>query len=57
MDISTDLIAKAEEFIDCKINSMDMTFRGLCRNCEFLHNGTFVFEETKVDENLIATVS
>ena len=42
-NIGTDLIAKAEEFTDCKINSMEMTFRGLCRQCEELHNNTDIF--------------
>ncbi len=37
-DIGKDLIAKAEEFTDCKISSMDITFRGLCGNCEENHN-------------------
>lgn len=33
-NICEDLIAKAEEFTDCKIISMDMTFRGFCKSCE-----------------------
>ena len=35
--VGYDLIAKAEEFTDCKITSMDITFRGLCRECEDKH--------------------
>ena len=36
-NIAKDLIAKAEEFTDCKIITMDITFRGLCKACEEVH--------------------
>lgn len=49
-DIGADLIAKAEEFTDCKINSMEMTFRGLCRQCEEMHKCSDIFVD---DENKI----
>ena len=57
MDIGKDLIAKAEEFTDCKITSMDMTFRGLCRECEDKHNGKFVFDEAETEMLLTASIS
>ena len=57
MDISADLIAKAEEFTDCKISSMDMTFRGLCRACEDKHNGKFVYDENEAEMLLAASTS
>ena len=47
-NIAQDLIAKAEEFTDCKITSMDITFRGLCKACEDKHNSTFVYDETEM---------
>ena len=45
INIGSDLIAKAEEFTDCKITSVDITFRGLCKKCEEKHNENFVYEE------------
>ena len=57
MNISADLIAKAEEFTDCKITSMDITFRGLCRTCEDKHNGMFVFDEKETEMLLTASIS
>lgn len=56
-NIGADLIAKAEEFTDCKISSMDITFRGLCRKCEEKHNGKFVFDETETEMLLTASIS
>lgn len=57
MDISTDLIAKAEEFTDCKIASMDITFRGFCRKCENKNNGNFVYDEKETEMFLTASTS
>ena len=57
MNISTDLIAKAEEFTDCKIKSMDMTFRGLCRTCENKHNNKYVFDKDETEMLLTASIS
>ena len=45
-EIAKDLIAKAEEFTDCKITSMDITFRGMCKSCEEKH--TTQIENTKI---------
>ena len=56
MDISSDLIAKAEEFTDCKITSMDITFKGLCRECEDKHNGVFVYDKDEAEMLLTASV-
>ena len=52
-----DLIAKAEEFTDCKITSMNMTFRGLCKECENKHEGKFVFDEAETEMLLTASTS
>ena len=49
MDIGKNLIAKAEEFTDCKITSIDITFRGLCKECEDKHSGKFVFDEAEAE--------
>ena len=57
MDIGKDLIAKAEEFTDCKITSMDITFRGLCRKCEDKRNGKIIFDELETEMLLTASVS
>ena len=57
INIGKDFIAKAEEFTDCKITSMDITFRGLCRKCEDIHNGKFVFDETETEMLLSASIS
>ena len=56
-NIAQDLIAKAEEFTDCKINSMDITFRGLCRECEDKHNGKYVFDEQETEMLMTASIS
>lgn len=52
-----DLIAKAEEFTDCKITSMNMTFRGICKECENKHDGEFVFDENETEMLLAASTS
>lgn len=57
LNISADLIAKAEEFTDCKITSMDITFRGLCRECEDKHSGKFVYDEAETEMLLTASIS
>ena len=49
MNISSDLIAKAEEFTDCKISSMEITFKGLCRQCEDIHNRKLIFDKAKTE--------
>ncbi len=54
--IATDLISQAEEFTDCKITSMDITFRGLCRECENKHNGKFVFDQNETEMLISASV-
>ena len=46
-NIGKDLIAKAEEFTDCKITSMEITFRGLCRQCEEQHGGEYIFDDNE----------
>lgn len=35
--IAPDLIARAECVTDCKIQSLEITFRGLCRECQGKH--------------------
>ena len=55
--IGMDLIAKAEEFTDCKITSMDIAFRGLCRACEEKHNGDSVFDKTEQELLFTANIS
>ena len=57
MVIGQNMIAKAEEFTDCKITSVDITVRGLCRDCEDKHNGKFVFDETETEMMLNASIS
>ena len=57
MNIGKDLIAKAEEFTDCKITSIDINFRGLCRECEDKHNGEFVFEKDETEKLFTANIS
>ena len=57
MDISADLIAKAEEFTDCKIFSMDMTFRGLCRKCADKQDSKLVYDEKETEMLLSASIS
>ena len=57
MNISNYLIEKAEEFTDCKITSMDMTFRGLCRECEEKHRGNPVFSDKEMEILLTANVT
>jgi Fur family peroxide stress response transcriptional regulator len=47
-NVGTDLIAKAEEFTDCKITSMDITFRGFCRNCAEKHDSMNNFKEEEM---------
>lgn len=62
--VGYDLIAKAEEFTDCKIASMDITFRGLCRECESKHIQKYVFDEKETEmvlsmsatENILAKI-
>ena len=56
MDIGVDLISKAEEFTDCKITSMEMTFRGMCRDCADKHNGKFVFDNDETEMLLTASI-
>ena len=48
MDIGKDLIAKAEEFTDCKITSLEITFTGLCRECEDLHENRLEHDKTEM---------
>ena len=50
-NVGFDLIAKAEEFTDCKISSMDITFRGLCRECEKLHINKYDYGEMVLSIN------
>ena len=57
MNISADLIAKAEEYINCKISTVDMTFRGLCKECEEKHNGKFIFDDIETEMLLTASIS
>lgn len=54
-NVGMDLIAKAEEFTDCKITSMDITFRGLCRECAKKHQTDNIFGGKEV--NFIACVT
>ena len=56
-NIAQDLIVKAEEFTDCKITSMDIMFRGLCRTCENKHNGIFVYDEEETEMIMTASIS
>lgn len=36
--IAPDLIARAECVTDCKIQALEITFRGLCKECQQKHN-------------------
>lgn len=56
MNIGIDLIAKAEEFTDCKITSMEMTFRGMCRQCEDKLNGKFIYDKDETEMLLTASI-
>ena len=55
--ISRNLIAKAEEYTDCRITSMDMTFRGFCRECEEKHSSNFIYDEKETEMLLTASIS
>lgn len=47
-NVGMDLIAKAEEFTDCKITSMDITFRGFCSECEEKHRIGNIFNDKEM---------